>query len=223
MTGPRQTTRWDQTAKEIAGTAKENQIAIAEASKIIKDGINEELFTSILGKRQPHMMWARLQSVCSQVGQGVIYSILQELLAYSKNNPSSGYNKISNAIFASVRLLPRRLRATITSERDICDSLANVVALDSFYEDFVPTIAALNQGGEKSMNEIQAVLLSEEAKLWSKYITGVTNDLAMMFRRNLTTPKKATKEDECYNCHKMRDFARNCRSLIQPKSKLQKE
>lgn len=148
-------------------------------------------------------MWVKLRSVCSQIGQGAVYSILQEFLTYSKNNPSAGYEKTANSVFADVRFLARRLRATITPERDICDSLAIVVALDSFHEDFASAIAALSQGGEKTMDGMQSALSSEEAKLRSKRATGIASDLALMSRRNVTTLKKATSQDECYNCRKM--------------------
>lgn len=109
-------------------------------------------------------MWTKLKRVRSQIGHGAVYSIVQEFLTYSKNNPSSGYDKSANSVFGDVRFLSRRLRATITPEKDLCDSLAIVVALDSFHEDFAPAIAALNQGGEKTMDEIQSALSCKTSK-----------------------------------------------------------
>lgn len=116
------------TAKEMVGTAKENRITIAEASKIIKDG----------GSYLP-ASWVKDNLTLYELRQGVIYSIFQELLDYSKNNPSSGYNKIRNAIFANVWLLARRLGATITPERNICGSFSQVAGIN-FIETFAPTV-----------------------------------------------------------------------------------
>lgn len=79
--GPRRNICFDETIKG-------NQMAMAIAAniKIIKEGVSDDLYTNIIDKREPHEMWKKLQAVCSQVGQGVIYSILQELLTYPKIN-----------------------------------------------------------------------------------------------------------------------------------------
>ena len=65
----------------------------AIASKIIKQGVNSDLYTNIIGERDPHRSWETLRRVCSQVGQGVVYSILKELLNYPRVVKPLGYKK----------------------------------------------------------------------------------------------------------------------------------
>ena len=65
----------------------------AIASKIIKQGVNFNLYTNIIGECNPHWSWKILRQVCSQVGQGVIYSILKKLLNYPKVVKPLGYKK----------------------------------------------------------------------------------------------------------------------------------
>lgn len=121
-----------------------------------------------------------MESICLQIEQEIIYLTLQGFLTYSKNNLLEEYNKTSNTIFANVWLFARQLRATIILERDICNSFAIVITLNYFYKNFALTIAVFNHKGEKILNKIQTVLLSKEAKLWSKYIIRLINNLAII-------------------------------------------
>lgn len=50
----------------------------------------------------PKEMWDKLTSICSETKQGVIYSILQELLNYPKINKPKGYNKPVMQIFVEI-------------------------------------------------------------------------------------------------------------------------
>ena len=95
---------------------KEDRIAIGTAGRIIREGLSDDLFNNIIDIDDPKEMWAKLKSVCSQVGQGVVYSILQELLNYPKINKPKGYEKSITSVFADVRILTKRLRFSSSSE-----------------------------------------------------------------------------------------------------------
>ena len=61
-----------------------------------------------------------------------MYLILQELLNYPRCNKAKGFEILVMSIFANVRFLIKQLRAAITLEQDIWDSIAIVVAFNSF-------------------------------------------------------------------------------------------
>lgn len=120
------------------------------------------------------------------------------------------------SIFADVRFLVKRLRSAITPNRDIWDSIAIVVALDSLHDDFETITTSMLERGDKTIEEIQQILASAEAKFISKRATEITADLAMISRgKNGTGKRKATSEDRCYNCHKFGHFRRDCRNADQ--------
>lgn len=127
------------TAAQTRKKDKDNAIA----SKIIKQGVNSDLYTNIIGERDPHRSWETLRRVCSQVGQGVVYSILKELLNYSRVVKPLGYEKKATTIFAEVKQLVQRLQSAVTEHRTIWDSITLVVALDSLHDDFEMTTAPL--------------------------------------------------------------------------------
>lgn len=99
----------------------------------------------------------------------------------------------------------KRLRSAITPNRNIWDSIAIVVALDSLHNDFETTTNSMLESGDKSINEIQQILASAKAKFLSKRATGVTGELAMMSkgRNSRYNKRKATSEDKCFNCQKL--------------------
>ena len=65
---------------------KENCMAVGTATRIIKEGVSNNIFNIIIDITDPKEMWKKLRSACSQVGQGVVYFILKELLNYPRNN-----------------------------------------------------------------------------------------------------------------------------------------
>lgn len=115
------------------------------------------------------------------------------------------------SIFADVRVLIKRLRAAIAPNRDIWDSIAIVVALDSLHDDFEATTASMLERGDQTIEEIQQILASAEAKLISKRATGVTGDLVMVSRGRNFGKRKVASSDKCYNCHKLGHFGRDCK------------
>ena len=77
---------WKRPREPIANPAlfgketKENRMAIGIAKRIITEGISDQIAVNIMDLEDPKEMWDRLKTICSEVGQGVVYSILQELL-----------------------------------------------------------------------------------------------------------------------------------------------
>lgn len=112
------------------------------------------------------------------------------------------------SIFADVRFLIKQLRAAITPNRDIWDSIAIAVALDSLHDDFESTTTTMLERGNKSIDEIQQILASPEVKFVSKRATGLTGDLAMMSQGR--GKRKVNSDDKCFNYGKLGHFERDC-------------
>ena len=137
-------------SKEI----KEDRMAVGIAQRIIREGVSDQIAFNIMDLKDPKEMWDKLKSICTEVGQGVVYSILQELLHYPKITKPKGYEKPVMQIFAEVKYLCKRLRSAMTPGRDLWDTIAIVIALDSLHEDFDTTTASLLETGDKTIDQI---------------------------------------------------------------------
>lgn len=206
----------------IAQTKKKNKDN-AIATKVIQQGVNSDLYLNIISRRVPQMSWKTLQRVYSQVGQGVVYSILKELLNYPHVAKPLGYEKKATAIFAKVKHLVQRLQAAVTVHRTIWDSITFVVALDSLHDDFEMTTAPLLHSDDKELKEIQPILTSTKAANPVKRDTCGKADLAMMARKKGPQQQlsKARPNEECLHCGKKGHYARKCQST--PKRKPEEE
>ncbi len=193
-------------SKEI----KEDRMTVGTVQRIIREGVNDQIAFNIMDLKDPKEIWDKLKSIYIEVGQGVMYSILQELLHYPKITKPKRYEKPVMQIFAEVKYLCKRLRTTMTPNRDLWDIIAIVIALDSLHKDFDTTTASLLETGDKTIDQIQSILQSKEAKNLSKRATRETDDLAMAFRDKRGLKRKANNDDECYNCHKLGHFGRDC-------------
>ena len=99
----------------------------------------------------------------------------------------------------------------MTPDRDLWNTIAIVIALDTLYNNFNTTTASLVlKSGDKTIDQIQSILQSKEAKNISKWATGVTSDLAIAFRDSNGPKKKAQKDEECFNYHKLGYFGCDC-------------
>lgn len=190
---------------------KEDRMAVGIAQRIIREGVSHQIAFNIMDLKDPKEMWDKLKSICTEVGQGVVYSILQKLLHYPKITKPKGYEKPVMQIFAEVKYLCKRLQTAMTPERDLWDTIAIVTALEFLHEDFDTTTASLLEAGDKTIDQIQSILQSKEAKNISKRATGGgTGDLAMAFGDKNAPKRKANSHDECYNCHKLGHCGRDC-------------
>ena len=112
---------------------KKDKITVGTASCIIRKGVSDDFFNNIINIDNPQAMWAKLQSVYSYVGQGVIYSILQELFNHPKVNKPKRYKKTITSVFANVQMLTKQLKAAFMPDHNIYNSIAIVIAFDSIY------------------------------------------------------------------------------------------
>lgn len=67
----------------------------------------------------PKEMLNKLKSISIEVGQGILYSILQKLLHYSKITKLKGYKKLVIQIFAKIKYLCKRLCMVRTPGQDL--------------------------------------------------------------------------------------------------------
>lgn len=155
----------------------------AMALRIIKQGVGPDLYDKILDEDSPKNAWATLERASTQVGQAVIFSLVRELINYPRLNKQQGFEKQTFQIFGEVKQIMRRLQAAIKDEQTLLDSIALVVVLDSLHDDFDPVIFRILCAGDKSIDEIQQILMSAEARFRT---TEVTPDFATMTR----TPAK---------------------------------
>ena len=96
----------------------------------------------------------------------------------------------------------------MTPGRDLWETIAIVIALNSLHNNFDTTTASLLETREKTIDKIQIILQSKKTKNLSKQATGNTRDLTMAFR-DKSPKRKANNDDECYNCHKFGHFAQD--------------
>ena len=185
-------------------------MAVGTAQRIIREDVSDQIAFNIMDLKDPKKIWDKLKNVCTEVSQGVVYSILQELLYYPKITKPKGYEKPVIQIFAEVKYLCKRLRTAMTPNRDFWDTIAIVIALDSLHEDFDTTTTSLLETSNKTIDQIQSILQSKEAKNLSKRATGDIGDLAMVFRDKGGPKQKANSDDKYYTCHQLVDFGRDC-------------
>ncbi len=68
-------------------------MAVGIAQQIIREGMSNQITFNMIDLKDPKEIWDKLKSVCTEVGQAVVYSILQELLHNPKITKPKGYNK----------------------------------------------------------------------------------------------------------------------------------
>lgn len=98
----------------ITAQTKKKEKDNAVASKIIKKGVNGDLYINIIGEKNLQKFWKILRQVCLQVGQRVVYFIFKELLNYLRVAKPLGYKKKANTIFAKIKQLVQRLQLAVT-------------------------------------------------------------------------------------------------------------
>ena len=155
---------WDLTGN---GTAPQRTQAVMEKAKgtalrIILKSINDNLFCTIEGIDEIAEIWDKLKTTCLQVGQGVIYIILNELFRYAAANKAKGYTKSVNAIFEDVGSLIKRLKSAVQEDRDIWDDIHIVIALEALAPEYDINKAHIITSKEIQVQEVQQYLVSEE-------------------------------------------------------------
>ena len=201
------------------------------ALRIILETINDNLFCTIDGIKDIREIWNKLKTTCSQVDQGVIYAILNELFRYAAANKVKGYPKSVNAIFGDVRSLIKRLKAAVREDRDIWDDIHIIIALGALAPEYDVNKAHITTSKEMQVQEVQQYMASEEVQINSDRQVGVKPELAMGMQyrgrpsghNNSHKGRKGLDDNRvCYSCGKPGHIARNCcQSNRRPDSKQQ--
>ena len=98
---------------------QKDQIAVEIARQIILEDINYQIAFNIMDLEDPKEIWEKLTSICSEIGQDIVYSIFQELFNYPKINKPKGYDKPVMQIFAEVWYLCKHFQTAMTLRRDL--------------------------------------------------------------------------------------------------------
>ena len=224
---------WDLTGNGAA--LQQTQTAMKKAKgtalRIILESIDDNLFCTIEGINEIAEIWDKLRTTCSQVGQGVVYAILNELFGYAAANKAKGYTKSVNAIFGDVRSLIKRLKSALQEDRDIWDDIHIVIALGALSPDYNINKAHITTSKEIQVREVEQYLASEEVQINSDCLVGVEPELAMGMQykgrpagqNSLYETRKGHDDDRvCYNCGKPGHLMRDCsQSNRRPDSKRQ--
>ncbi|SLM35140.1 hypothetical protein LPUS_04221 [Lasallia pustulata] len=155
---------WDLTGNGagVPQTQATLEKAKGTALRIILESIDDNLFCTIEGIEEIMEIWDKLKTTCSQVGQGVVYAILNELFGYTAANKSKGYTKSVNTIFGDVGSLIKRLKSAIREDRDIWDNIHIVIALGALAPEYDNNKAHITTSKEIQVQEVQQYMASVE-------------------------------------------------------------
>ena len=98
---------------------KEDCIAVGITQKIIRKGVSDQIAFNTMDLKDLKEMWEKLKSICTEVGQEVVYSIFEKLLHYPKITKPKGYEKPVMQIFAEVKYLCKCFRLAMSLGQDI--------------------------------------------------------------------------------------------------------
>ncbi len=153
--------------------------------------------------------------MCSNYRPSFVYFFLQEILLCLKLNKPKGFQKTITSVFAGIKSLHQCLKATVSPDQNIWNSIVLVVATNSFHDDFNPHVSRLlGQRREKIIHKIQSVLAFTEKRILSKKTIRLPANLAHMSKNNRYRHKQIViYEYGCYNYHKIKQFRQDCKLL----------
>lgn len=99
----------------------------------------------------------------------------------------------------------------MTKRKDPFKTMAIIIALDTLHDNYNTTTASMLETGNKSINEIFAIIQSKKAKFKSKHIIRNIGNAVMTIRGKtsnlLFQKRKANSDKDCYNCHQKGHFS----------------
>jgi len=128
------------------------------------------------------VIWDRLQKVCTQIGQGVIYAGLRQLLLHPTTSKAEGHEKSVNVRVSEIRSLIYRIKAAVEEDRDVWDDIALITLLEGIPEEYDAKKESLLNQMAVTMEDAQQILASEEVRIKADRQTGFKPDKILVIR-----------------------------------------
>ena len=103
----------------------------AKAAEIIKSEINDDLFKIVKNTDNFLKIWKRLEMICTQVEQSVIYAELHFLLLYFFTVKVLEHEKFINMCVKKITSMVKKIKAAVTIEQDVWNNIALIILLES--------------------------------------------------------------------------------------------
>lgn len=213
------------TAPARAKLAKDN----ATASLIIKKDISDALFQRVESENTPRPVWNSLRDACSQTGQDVVYSLLQEAVQYPAAKKAEGLSNkpVVNDRMSALTSIIDRLLAAVDIGHNVWDDVKLVLLLESLPVEFDARKAYILANQNMTLKTAVTSLASNEVQiLRENAIIGEVESSAMLTRsksrprsqreRTLTTRQPPMTDStpiskvECWKCGKTGHYKNEC-------------
>ena len=184
----------------------------AAVEVFIKSSITDDIYKNIEGIVNPKTVWDTLKQICSQAGQGMVLTTLNQLLSQSANLKAKGFEVNIATRCGQASATARRLAGAVANPDDLWDAIKMAVVLQRLPSEYDHTVASILTTGDKKFSQVQQILGAEEQRIQMDREGGVKADLAMRVAHGKTPRGRQTEASgaTCYSCNKQGHFSKDC-------------
>lgn len=143
-------------------------MAIEIAQKIIIKRVSSQITFNIIDNNNLKIIQDILKKICLEIGQDVVYLILQEILSYSYIYKSRRCNNPTIEIFTEVYFFYKKLKVAIIKKYNLFNIIIIIIILNTLYCNFKVISISILETGDKTIKEIYSIIQSKETKYKAK-------------------------------------------------------